>query len=333
MLCRSENVYIAAHLTALATFISWLGIAGAQMADDNAKYPEKAIRVVVGFSAGSSVDLAARIIGEKLTETWKQPVITENRPGAGGVIAAQAVSAAPPDGYTLLSVSASHVIVPALSVTQPYNAKDFAGITTTISVPSVLVVSPLLGIKSVQDLIAMAKAKPGELMFSSGGIGSGTHFAGELFKSLTAIDVRHVPYRGIPEALTDVIAGRIHFTFSPLSSVLPLSGTGQIVALAVAPATRVVALPAVPTLAEAGVSKYRWDSWFGLLAPARTPSAIVRTLNKEVTRITGLPEMKKRWDTIGAESMPMTPEEFESYLSAQSRLVADLVKAAKIEVK
>jgi tripartite-type tricarboxylate transporter receptor subunit TctC len=176
-------------------------------ANDHA-YPDKSIRVIVGFSAGGAVDLAPRIIGEKLTETWNQPVVTENRPGAGGGIAAQMVAKAAPDGYTLLSVSAAHVILPALSPTDLYDLKDFTGVTTTISVPAVLVVNPSLGVKSVRDLVAMAKAKPGELTFSSGGFGSGTHFAAELFKSLAAIDVRHVPYRGIPEATTEVVANR-----------------------------------------------------------------------------------------------------------------------------
>jgi tripartite-type tricarboxylate transporter receptor subunit TctC len=310
-----------------------LGIAFQARAADDHAYPEKPIRVIVGFSAGGAVDLAPRIIGEKLTETLNQPIITENRPGAGGGIAAQIVAKAAPDGYTLLSVSAAHVILPALSPTNLYDLKDFTGITTTISVPSVLVVNPSLGVKSVRDLVAMAKAKPGELTFSSGGVGSGTHFAAELFKSLAAIDVRHVPYRGIPEAMTEVVANRIDFTFSPLSSALPLIRTGQLVALAVAPATRVAALPDVPTLAEAGVTGYRWDSWFGLLAPAQTPSAIVNVLNREIVRVVDLPDVKKRWENLGAEAMPLTPEEFDKYLLEQSALVARLVKAANIQTK
>ena len=301
-------------------------------ANDHA-YPDKSIRVIVGFSAGGAVDLAPRIIGEKLTETWNKPVVTENRPGAGGGIAAQMVAKAAPDGYTLLSVSAAHVILPALSATDLYDLKDFTGVTTTISVPAVLVVNPSLGVKSVRDLVAMAKAKPGELTFSSGGFGSGTHFAAELFKSLAAIDVRHVPYRGIPEATTEVVANRIDFTFSPLSSALPLIHTGQLVALAVAPATRVAALPDVPTLAEAGVAGYRWDSWFGLLAPAQTPLAIVKVLNREIVRIVDLPDVKKRWESLGAEAMSLTPEEFDKYLLEQSALVARLVKAANIRTK
>jgi tripartite-type tricarboxylate transporter receptor subunit TctC len=302
-------------------------------AQSAARYPDKPIHGVVGFSAGSGADLASRIIGEKLTEVWKQPFITENRPGAGGSLAAQIVAKAAPDGYTLLTVSAAHVIQPAISATALYDAKDFTAVTTTISVPNVLVVNPSFGVKSVKELVAVAKAKPGALLFSSGGIGSGTHFAAELFKSMAAIDVRHVPYRGIPEALTEVVAGRIHFTFSPLSSVLPLVGTGEVLALAVAPATRAAALPNVPTVAEAGLPEYGWDTWFGILAPAKTPPAIVTALNREIVRIIQLPDLQKRWETLGAESLPMTSDQFAKYLSEQSQLVARLVKAANIEVK
>ena len=180
-------------------------------------YPVKPIRVVIGFSAGSGVDVSARIIAQKLNERWGQPVIADNRPGAGGTIAAGIVANANPDGYTLISISASHVIAPTLYSKLPYDTlKDFAGITTTVSLPNVLVVGPSLGVKSVKDLVALAKAKPGQLLFSSGGVGSGTHFAAELFKSLAAIDVGHVPFKGIPEALTETMTGRVQFTMSPV---------------------------------------------------------------------------------------------------------------------
>jgi tripartite-type tricarboxylate transporter receptor subunit TctC len=331
VLLRSNSPAVMIRTAALAA--AWLMPLGSAAADDMAKYPDKPVRIVLGFSAGSPSDVASRVIGEKLSELWKQPFLTEYRPGAGGGLAAQSVAKAAPDGTTLLGVSASHIILPAISSTTLYGARDFAAITTTISVPNVLVVNPSFGIKSVKDLVAMAKAKPGELLFSSGGVGSGTHFSAELFKNLAGIDVQHVPYRGIPEALTDVVAGRIHFTFSPLSNVLPLLNTGAIVALAVAPATRAAALPDVPTLAEAGVAGYGWDTWFGLLAPAKTPPAIVKTLNREIVRIIQLPDVKKRWDPIGAEALPMTPEGFEKYLSDQSLLVEKLVKAANIQAK
>jgi tripartite-type tricarboxylate transporter receptor subunit TctC len=319
--------------TAMAFVAMWLVQSESAAADDIGKYPDKPVRVVLGFSAGSPPDIASRVIGEKLTETWKQPFLTEYRVGAGGGLAAQSVARAAPDGHTLLGVSASHVILPAISSTTLYSAEDFAAITTTIGVPNVLVVNSSLGVKSVKALVAMAKAKPGELLFSSGGVGSGTHFSAELFKSLSAIEVRHVPYKGIPEALTEVAAGRIHFTFSPLSNVLPLVSTGEVVVLGVAPARRAAALPNVPTLAEAGVAGYSWDTWFGLLAPAKTSPAIVRALNREIVRIIQLPDVKKRWELIGAEALPMTPEEFNKYLSDQSQLVTKLVKAANIQAK
>ncbi len=306
----------------------------AQAADVAANYPNKPIRVVIGFSAGSGVDVSARVIAQKLHEGWGQPVIADNRPGAGGTIAAQIVAGADPGGYTLISVSASHVIAPSLYSKLPYDTlKDFAGITTTVSLPNVLVVSPSLGVKSVKDLIALAKAKPGQVLFSSGGVGSGTHFAAELFKSRAAIDVGHVPFKGIPEALTEAMTGRVQFTMSPVSSVLPQVKAGKVIALAVAPAKRVGVLPDVPTMAEAGVAGYSWDTWFGLLAPAKTPRAIIRKLNQEVNRILVLPDVKKHWDAMGAEAIPVAAEEFDRYIADQIRLVAKLAKAANVKVE
>jgi len=297
-------------------------------------YPVKPIRVVIGFSAGSGVDVSARIIGQKLNESWGQPVISDNRPGAGGTIAAQIAANANPDGYTLLSISAAHVIAPTLYSRLPYGTlKDFAGITTTVSLPNVLVVSPSLGVKSVKDLIALAKAKPGQLMFSSGGVGSGTHFAAELFKSLAAIDVGHVPFKGIPEALTEAMTGRVQFTMSPVSNVLPQAKAGKLIALAVAPASRIAVLPDVPTLAEAGVAGYRWDTWFGLLAPAKTPRAVVKKLNQEVARILVQPDVKERWNAMGAEPIPIAPDAFDRYISEQVALIARLATAANIKAE
>jgi len=297
-------------------------------------YPTKPIRVVIGFSAGSGVDVSARIIAQKLNERWGQPVIVDNRPGAGGTIAAGIVANANPDGYTLISISASHVITPTLYSKLPYDTlKDFAGITTTVSLPNVLVVSPSLGVKSVKELIALAKAKPGQLLFSSGGVGSGTHFAAELFKSLAAIDVNHVPFKGIPEALTETMTGRVQFTMSPVSNVLPQAKAGKVVALAVAPASRVAVLPDVPTLAEAGVAGYRWDTWFGVLTPAKTPRAIVKKLNQEIARILVQPDVKERWNAMGAEAIPIAPEAFDRYIAEQVTLIAKLAKAANVKAE
>lgn len=298
-----------------------------------ADYPDKPIRVVIGFSPGGVVDVSLRIIGQKLGETWKQQVVADNRAGAGGVIAAQIVNNSNHDGYTLLSVSAAHVIAPVLYTKIPYDTlKDFKGVALTVTVPNVLVVSPSLGIKSARELSAMAKAKPGQLLYSSGGIGSGVHFSAELFNNLTAIDVRHVPFKGIPEALTEAMTGRVQYTFSPVSSVLPFMKDGRVVALGVTTATRAAALPTVPTLAEAGITGYRWDPWFGVLAPAKTPRPIINKLNAEIRRIVGLPDVKERWDAMGAEVAPaMSPDEIDLYLAGQLALVAKLAKAANIK--
>jgi tripartite-type tricarboxylate transporter receptor subunit TctC len=327
------RIAATARTIALAGAAALTALPAARGADVAASYPEKPIRVVIGFSPGGVVDVSVRIIGQKLNEVWKQQVIADNRAGAGGMIAAQIAANANPDGYTLLSISASHIITPAIYAKVPYDTlKDFAGITTTVMVPSVLAVSPSLGVKSVKDLVAMAKAKPGQLLYSSGGIGSGTHFTALLFVNLTGINVEHVPFKGIPEALTEAMVGRVQFTLSPVSSVMPFAKDGKVLMLGVTSVKRLAALPDVPTLDEAGVTGYRWDPWFGLVVPAKTPRAIVRKLNQEIRRILVLPDVKERWTAMGAELMPpTTPEEFDRYLAEQAALVAKLAKAANIK--
>ncbi|HYC48711.1 MAG TPA: tripartite tricarboxylate transporter substrate binding protein [Burkholderiales bacterium] len=300
--------------------------------DPAATYPSRPIRIVIGFSAGSTVDVSARVIGQKMTETWKQQVVADNRPSAGGIIAAQTVAHANPDGYTLLSVSASHAVAPAMYSKLPYDtAKDFAGITTTVSVPAVLIVAPSLGVKTVKDLVSMAKAKPGQINFSSAGVGSATHFSAELFKSLAGINVQHVPYKGIPEAVTEAMLGRVQFMLSPMSNAMPFIKEGRLVALAVSPAKRLAVLPNVPTIAEAGVPGYEWQTWFGLLAPAKTPRPIIAKLNREVTRILNLPESKERWNALGCDPVPIAPEAFDKFVVEQIALFTKLARAANIK--
>jgi tripartite-type tricarboxylate transporter receptor subunit TctC len=316
--------------TAFAALISMPWVAGAQ--EDVAAYPSKPIRIVIGFSAGSTVDVSARYVGQKLAESWKQQIVAENRPSAGGIIAAQAVASAPPDGYTLLSVSASHAVAPAMYSKLPYDTvKDFAGITTTVSVPALLIVSPGLGVGNLRDLIAMARAKPGEIMYSSAGIGSATHFSVELFQSLADIKLQHVPYKGIPEAMTDAMVGRVQFMFAPITNAIPLVRDGKLRALAVTPPRRVALLPEVPTVTEAGVPGYRWETWFGLLAPAKTPRPIVEKLNREVSRILSLPETRERWIAQGAETVPIAPEAFDRYIAEQIALFTRLARGANIK--
>jgi tripartite-type tricarboxylate transporter receptor subunit TctC len=297
-------------------------------------FPTKPIRIVIGFSAGSVVDVSARIIGQKLFETWKEQVISDNRPSAGGIVAAQLVANANPDGYTLLSVSASHAVAPAMYAKLPYDTvKDFAGITTTVSVPAVLVVAPTLGVKSVKELIALGKGKPGQLLFSSGGIGSATQFSAELFNSMAGLSASHVPYKGIPEALTEVATGRIQYTLSPAPNAVPFAKDGKVLAIGVTSARRIAPLPDVPTIAEAGVPGYAWGTWFGLLAPAKTPRPIVNKLNTEITRILNLPDVRERWTALGAEPVPITPEQFDKYIVEQIALFTKIAKAANIKAE
>lgn len=301
-------------------------------ADPVAAWPSRPVRIVIGSSPGGVVDISARVVGQRLADAWKQQVIADNRPGAGGMVAAALVAAANPDGHTLLSISASHVIAPSLYARVPYDTlKDFAGVAMTVLVPSVLAVSPALGVRSARELVAMAKAKPSQLLFSSGGIGSGTHFAAELFVNLSAIEARHIPFKGIPEAMTEVVAGRVQFTLSPVSTVAPFVKDGRALALGVTSGSRIAALPDVPTLAEAGVAGYRWDPWFGLVAPARTPRPVVNLVNAAVRRAVVLPESMQQWASMGGEPMPaMSPAEMDRYLAAQLAMVAKLAEAAGI---
>jgi len=302
---------------------------GSSIAQD---YPTKPIRIVVAFSAGSTTDILARTVGQKMNEAWGQPVLVDNRPSAGGIVASSAVAAATPDGYTLLMVSAGHAATAAMFTKLPYDTlKDFAGVSRIANVPSILVVSPALGVKSVQDLVALAKSKPGQLNFSSPGVGSANHLAGELFKTLAGIHAAHVPYKGIPEAMTAVVSGNVQFNFSPVLNVLPLSRDGKLLALAATTGKRSAILPDVPTVAEAGLSGYVFDPWFGILAPAKTPKAQLDKLSGEIARIVELPDVKERLRALGADPAPTTPEGFDAHVRAEVAKFEKIVRDAGIK--
>ena len=317
---------------ACGMFSASFSVLGASSAVD--VFPNKPIRIVVGFTPGSTPDVSTRLISQKLAESWKQQVVVDNRAGAAGIIAAQITAGANPDGYTLLSVSASHASTPATHAKLPYDTlADFAGITMTLSAPSLLVVSPSLGVKSVKELIALARAKPGQLNFSSAGIGSTTHFAAELFKSMAAIDVVHIPYKGVTEAMTEIITGRVQFFISALPNTITLVKEGRLLALGVSSEQRLPAISDIPTIAESGVPGYRWDGWYGLLAPAKTPRPVIAKLNTEITRILNLPELTQRWAALGAEAAPTTPEQFDKVIAAHVALVTKLARAANIKAE
>lgn len=301
--------------------------------DPTQAYPGRPIRVLVGFSAGSTTDIMARMVGQKMNDAWGQPVVVDNRPSAGGVLASVTVATATPDGYTLLSVSAGHAVSAALYSKLPYDTlKDFAGVSLFATVPSILVVSPGSGVKSVKELVALARSKPGAFNYSSPGIGSANHLAGELFKSLAKIDVSHVPFKGIPEALIAPLQGSVLFNFSPIVNVLPLARGGKLVALATSTGKRAAAMPELPTIAEAGVPGYVFDPWFGLLTTARTPRPVVEKLNREVTRILGLPDVQERLLALGAEPTPTTPEQFDAHVRSEVAKFRKIIQDANIKV-
>jgi len=294
-------------------------------------YPTKPVRMVVPFTAGSATDILARTVGQKLSELWGQPVVVDNRPGAGGTIGAAIVAKAPPDGYTLLVHSAAQAYNPSIYANLSYDTvKDFVEIVPLAGQPNVLVVAPSTGMKTVGDLIAAAKQKPGALNFASAGNGSGTHINGEKFKLAAGIDVVHVPYKGTPEALTDTMAGRTAYFFSPISAALPQVREGKLVALAVSTAKRSSVLPDVPTIAESGLPGFDYNLWVGVFAPAGTPVDLVEKINRDVLGLLAAPEVKEGLAALGADAMPMTPGEFRRFVQQEIADSGKVIKAAGI---
>jgi len=297
-------------------------------------YPSRTIHILVGFTPGGGPDITARYIAQKLTDVWKQQVVVDNRPGAGGTIAAATVARAAPDGTTLLSVSSAHAVAAAIYPKLPYDTfKDLAGITQTASSSYVLVVAPSLGIQSVGELLAAAKAKPGQLNFSSAGVGSGTHFAGEMFKAMAGIDVVHVPFKGIPESLTETMTGRVQFFMAPIANSVNLVREGKLKGLAVSSARRDPLLPDLPTVAEAGVPGYESILWFGLLTSSGVPRPIVEKLNREIVRVLGDADTQKRFGPIGMTPRPMSPEAFDKMIRDDVAVFARIAREANIKAE
>ena len=296
----------------LIALIPVAALMASPLAYSQGAYPSKPIRVVVPFSAGSATDILARMVGPKLFEAWGQQVVTDNRPSAGGTVAGGIVSGAAPDGYTLMLTSSAFAGSAALYDKLPYDTvKDFAGIMQIAGTPLIIVASPTLGVKTLKEFIALAKQKPRQLNFASSGIGSGTHYGGELFNLSAGILGTHVPYKGVPEALNDTISGRTHYFVAPTLPSIPLIKSGRLLALAVTPAQRIALLPDVPTVAEAAIPGFEYDGWYGIVAPAKTPRAVIAKLHQEVTRILESSEIKERIVGLGGVAKPSTPEAFE----------------------
>jgi tripartite-type tricarboxylate transporter receptor subunit TctC len=298
-------------------------------------YPSKPIRIIVAYTPAGTTDILARAIGQKMSERWGQPVIVENRPGAAGNIGTELAAKATPDGYTLIMGTAgTHGInVSLYKKLNWHSLKDFAPVSLVAMVPNIMVVNNALPVKSVKDLIAYAKANPGKLSYGSPGNGSTAHLSMELFKSMTGTNLVHIPYKGSAGVLADVMGGQIAVTIDNMPVYLPQVKAGKIRALAVSPAKRSSAAAEIPTIAESGVPGYDSGAWFGLLAPAGTPKAIVDKLSDETARILKLPDISKRISELGAEPVGSTPAQFAALIKEEIAKWAKVIKDANVELQ
>ena len=297
-------------------------------------YPNRTIRLVVPFPAAGTTDILARAAAQKLTEALGQAVVVDNRPGAAGNIGSDLVAKSAPDGYTLLmGTVGTHAINPSLYSKMPYDhVKDFVPVVLVAGVPNVLVVNPALPVNSVADLIKLAKDKPGQINFASSGSGTSIHLSGELFKTMAGVDMTHVPYKGSSPALTDLIGGQVQIMFDNLPSALPQIKAGKLRAIAVTSLKRAPVLPDIPTISESGLPGFEASSWFGVLAPAGTPAAIVARINAEVNKWLQSADAREKLLGQGAEAAGGSPEQFASHIRAESEKWAKVVKASGAKV-
>lgn len=318
----------------LALSFAALAMAAPLAASAQGAYPTKPIRVIVPFPAGSTTDIIARAISDKMGQSMGQQLVVENRGGASGTIGQAAVAQAAPDGYTIMVHSSSHTVSPHTFAKLPFDTlADFTPITPISSTPNVLVISPSKNIRTLQELLAYGKANPGKLNFASAGQGSATHLNAEKFKLAAKIEAVNVPFKGSAEAVTEVISGRVDYYFSPIAPVIGQIRNGQLLPLAVGSPRRAAALPQVPTTAEAGVPGSEFNFWIGMFAPAKTPAAIVERLQDEVVKALADPEVKQRFVTLGADAWTLEPAAFDAYIRDEVKSNAALVKAAGLQVQ
>jgi len=312
------------YAACLAAALVYMTAAHAQPA-----YPQKPIRMVVPFPPGGGTDILARLFGQKMSETLGQQIIIDNRGGAGGTLGTDIAAKAAPDGYTLILVSGSHAINPGLYQKLPYDSvSDFAPITQIATSPGILVVNPSLPVKSVKDLLALARAKPGQINYASAGSGTPPHLAGELFKVMAKIDMVHVPYKGNAPAFTDVIGGQVSLIFPTMPSAMPFIKSGKLRPIAVTSAKRSPAAPDIPTIAESGLPGYEATSWYGILAPARTPPQIVARLHEVLVSVIGAPDMQDKLAAQGLDPVGNTPQQFAAVIKSEIAKWAKVVKAS-----
>jgi tripartite-type tricarboxylate transporter receptor subunit TctC len=309
--------------------LAGLALAGAAAGAE--RYPNKPIRMVVPFAPGAASDFLARTLGQKLNELYGQQVVIDNRAGGGGIVGSTLISKAVPDGYTIGMVGQPHLVNALLQKDPPYHPlEDIACVTEVAVLPNVLVVSPNITARSVTELIAYAKARPGQLNFGSFGIGSSSHIAGEAFKAAAGIDIVHVPFKVLPDVISEMVAGRVHMYVFPLPAVMPMLKDGKLRPLAAGSSKRVPSLPDVPTIAESGLPGFQTESWFGVVAPARTPQNIIMQLNRDIIGILKTPEIAERFLRQGAEAVYGTPAQFRQLMQTEYVKFQKLVKDAGI---
>ena len=319
---------VAGAVLAVIVLGALLSTAGAQ------GFPSKPVKIVVPTGAGGITDIIARIVAHKLTETWGQQVIVDNRPGAGGMIGSDAVAKAAPDGHTLLMVFPSHPVNPSLYAKLPYDTvKDFAPVTMVTTVTLALIVNPAVPAKSVPELVALAKAQPGKLNYGAVGTGSLGHLAAEVFKSTTGVNLVHVPYKGAPQAAASLLSNETQLFFDALITAIPQVKAGKVRVLAVTSPRRHPSMPDVPAMAEAGVAGYDVTGWNGILAPAGTPREIVAKLHADIVRVLRMPDVRERLSAQGADPVGNTPEEFGAIIRHDVAKWAKVVKDAGIKVE
>jgi tripartite-type tricarboxylate transporter receptor subunit TctC len=297
------------------------------------QFPNKPIKIIVPYTAGGTTDMLARTLGQKMSEKWGQPVVVENKPGANGIIGIDMVAKAPADGYTLgLASPGTHAINQTLYTTLPHHPiKDFTPVSFVVRAPMVMVVNAEQPIRNVRELIAAAKKDPGKLSIASGGSGSSQHLAAELFKHMAGVDLTHVPYKGGGAAYTDLLGGRVQVMIDALQQSMPHIKSGKLRPIAVASAQRLPQLPDVPTIAESGVPGYESGAWYGLVAPANTPKAVVDQIAAEVDRILKLPDVKERFEGPGLVTVGGKPEAFAGHINTETEKYAKVIKAANIK--
>jgi tripartite-type tricarboxylate transporter receptor subunit TctC len=297
-------------------------------------YPAKPVRMIIGFPPGGGTDIVGRIVAQKLAESLGQQVIADNRGGASGQLAAELVARAAPDGYTIMMAHIAAIsILPSLVAKLPYDSqKDFVPITLAAIGPNLLVVHPSVPVKTVKDLIALAKSKPGELQYASPGSGTVQHLAGELFKLQTKVDILHVPYKGSGQSIVDLVAGQVHMDFDSVPPVINHVRQGKLRAIAVTSAKRFSLLPEIPTINESGVEGFDMSTWWGLVAPAAVGKDVVARLHAETVKLLRQAEVKEKIAFVGAEPVGNTPEEFAAFIRAETEKYARIVKAASVKV-